>query len=980
MNIHTVQKKILTALSKSQKRCLALLLLYAAYVNCFGQDLNYRLFTIEEGLPSAYLYDVLQDEDGFIWLSTEEGVCRFDGHVFETNPIPSIQGEEIITFLLDEKEGGIWMASLSGEVLYYHNRNLEKYGPFVFYDGGDSITIQTSHLYMDADGTVWGMSKYGFVTRMEKDENGGRKPPHIFRLPFSSPLGVYEDGDTIIFTANQIINKIYGDSLWTIEYGPGYQMNSRTGWYNVQMNGKVLNNTNISLVSFDKKTNTLKEEFPELVPYFSQGINSISVDSRGRLWVMTRKGFLIVEGRENGKVKFKHHLSKFFCCVMEEDFEGNFWISTQRNGLIYIPKNEVNVIDVNDGLPSNLVTKVETFSEDEMVVSTDDGMAVLISISPTDKNRLEVKKITQITDVKSEIYDVMILDNGSKCFFSAVGLYEWFSNKIHKKTRGSFKTGRKSNDRIWVGGSTFAGYLITIDGKDSLVQLMRERTYSLVPFKGGCYFGCVTGLYKYTLKDGMHKIEEPDLITDVRSLEIDEDSVLWIGTKSKGIYLYKDSLLRTFNTKSGLPSNGCKEIFFDSTYAWIATNNGVCRMDKHDYSVSNIGINDGLPGREINSIRVLGDWIIVATNAGLAYFKKDLGLYNEPPVLRITGIEVNGNDTTLSSNYTLEHYEKNIKIKFTGIAFRQKEDVEYQVKMGDGEWTFNDTGMAEFPGLSPGIYSLGIRTKTLDSEWSTPKIIDFKIKKAFWKRPFMMVVYVLLGVVLLTFVIYFLFRYIQKQNEAQERLKASRLTALRAQMNPHFMFNSLNSIQEFILMQDRRSANKYLSRFSRLMRSILDMSDKVEVSLEKEIEALTLYLDLEAMRFEGGLDYRIQVAEDVEEAETMLPSMLIQPYVENAIKHGLMHRKDNRILIIDFSFEGDYLVCIVEDNGIGREAAAEIQSIKKYEHESKAMSLTQERLRLLNSALSTKLNVDIEDKYENGEATGTKVTIYIRQI
>jgi len=199
-------------------------------------------------------------------------------------------------------------------------------------------------------------------------------------------------------------------------------------------------------------------------------------------------------------------------------------------------------------------------------------------------------------------------------------------------------------------------------------------------------------------------------------------------------------------------------------------------------------------------------------------------------------------------------------------------------------------------------------------------------------------------------------------------------------MNPHFIFNALNSIQEFILLSDKKMANSYLGKFADLMRLILDMSNTKEVKLETEIKALQLYLELEAMRFEDNFEYQIYCNEAIDIEHTFIPSMLIQPYVENAIKQGLLHQTGLKQLWIRFFYnpEINCIECEIEDNGIGRKQPSEINRNNTRKHQSFAMSATQKRLELLNHARKKAISVDIIDKVnENQESDGTKVILHI---
>ena len=202
------------------------------------------------------------------------------------------------------------------------------------------------------------------------------------------------------------------------------------------------------------------------------------------------------------------------------------------------------------------------------------------------------------------------------------------------------------------------------------------------------------------------------------------------------------------------------------------------------------------------------------------------------------------------------------------------------------------------------------------------------------------------------------------------------LKALRSQMNPHFIFNTLNSIQHYIAVNDFKSTNKYIVQFATLIRTILHLSEKNVITLQEEIDILTMYMDLEKMRFEEQFDYKIEYSDEVDIDYDEIPSMLLQPYVENAIWHGLMNKKGKGVIKIGISVDGEYLCCSVEDNGIGREKAAQIKAKRNIQQKSIGMSVTKERLDLISD---NEVNVDTIDLYdEEGNASGTKMVIRIK--
>jgi ligand-binding sensor domain-containing protein/putative methionine-R-sulfoxide reductase with GAF domain len=221
----------------------------------------------------------------------------------------------------------------------------------------------------------------------------------------------------------------------------------------------------------------------------------------------------------------------------------------------------------------------------------------------------------------------------------------------------------------------------------------------------------------------------------------------------------------------------------------------------------------------------------------------------------------------------------------------------------------------------------------------------------------------------------------RKLLEVGKKMAETRLMALRAQMNPHFIFNSLNSIQDCIVNNHHDRALSYLTQFSKLLRLVIDYSDRMYISLEKEIEFLNLYLNIESLRFSGSFSFEINVSDDLDTEEVFIPSLLVQPFAENAIWHGLLHKQGNRKLTICFSErQNAQLKISIEDNGIGRERAGEIKATKinGIGHQSKGMKISEERISLLklqNGSPPEIVVIDLKDP--SGEPAGTKVEIYI---
>ncbi len=297
-----------------------------------------------------------------------------------------------------------------------------------------------------------------------------------------------------------------------------------------------------------------------------------------------------------------------------------------------------------------------------------------------------------------------------------------------------------------------------------------------------------------------------------------------------------------------------------------------------------------------------------------------------------------------------------------------------------------------YANLSPGNYTFKIKNANLDGVWGKERHLNIRIIPAFWQTIWFKVLIIFLIAVFF----YWLYRTrlkqinlknqlqkehleaLQKETEFKRKVSEIEMTALRSQMNPHFIFNCLNSIKLYTVQNDSVAASEYLTKFSRLIRLVLENSRKEKVDLQSELESLRLYIEMEAMRFKEKLQYTI--TENIDTSYMEIPPLLIQPYVENAIWHGLMHREKggNIDIVVAGGDTADLLKIVITDNGVGRAKAAELKSKSAVIRKSFGMKVTSERIALINQLFNTNTTVVITDLYqENGEAGGTQVILQI---
>jgi hypothetical protein len=338
-------------------------------------------------------------------------------------------------------------------------------------------------------------------------------------------------------------------------------------------------------------------------------------------------------------------------------------------------------------------------------------------------------------------------------------------------------------------------------------------------------------------------------------------------------------------------------------------------------------------------------------------------------------------DTILSKDCSLPNSLNSLSFSYVAITYQSLAKIQYQYRLLglDDKWITTKSTEIVFPFLPANNYELQVRTiNDLGLPSSIVITKSFTIMKPYWQTFwFNFILLVLLLGMAYTFYRRRIKR-IELDNLTQQEINQYRQQALSKQMNPHFLFNSLNSIQYYIVKNDKVSSSRYLSKFATLMRMILNNSQHQAISLNDELSALKLYLELEAMRFKEHFEYSIEIDPVIDQVSTFIPPFIIQPFIENSIWHGLMNREGKGLLKIKLTYKEQSISCIVEDNGIGRKKSNEIQENSHLERPSRGIAITETRLRLFDVNKTTTKPIIYTDLYnENGEALGTYVEIII---
>lgn len=320
-------------------------------------------------------------------------------------------------------------------------------------------------------------------------------------------------------------------------------------------------------------------------------------------------------------------------------------------------------------------------------------------------------------------------------------------------------------------------------------------------------------------------------------------------------------------------------------------------------------------------------------------------------------------------------------MEFAALDYRDSPKLQYAYKLEGVNNNWMNAGTHRFcsySNLSPGDYLFRIKATNSDGVWNEKgiSILIHIVPPIYLTSWFKWSVGVLMFL-LVAGLVYWRIDFVHRKERNRRRLIESELQALRLQMNPHFIFNSLNAIQNFVINSDVEKATEYLSKFARLMRMILENSKQQTILLKDEIEFLRLYLEIESVRFEERFDYTIQ-ADPALSGDVRIPSMLLQPYIENAIRHGLLHKTSRGKLTIKLASLDDTIVASIEDDGIGRKKAMEIKERQGPYYKAFGMEITHDRLKILNSFRKKEMRLNVIDLYdEHGEPNGTRIEISI---
>lgn len=714
----------------------------------------------------------------------------------------------------------------------------------------------------------------------------------------------------------------------------------------------------------------------------------------GQLWVCTSMGIYEVDfNRRKLKTGF---LKEHKVTDIVQDLEGNRWVSTLNDGLYMIPDPNVKRAVFENGESRNFLLSLAKSDDNRVFVGDIRGKIYEFSDDG-------VFRFLYDTKTTQEVENIFIDD---RKILTSIGIFtRGNSTRLRTETMGKCVTKDYLGNYV-VAGSNFAAFLTYANGNPlhlipesfpkvhvnevgfihkQIIRQQRSRATHYSFYHQKYYIGYSDGLFLYNQAGDVGEITtekgQKIIATDIKE---DAKGNIWVSTSQNGLFkIYENKVVRHFIVKDGLLSTFCRKIDVDESGVWIATNEGVNFYSFFEKKIYNVSAMMAFQGIAINDILSVNNKIWLATSSGLIFFDKAKVQKKGIPNFRILRIRANDKVLSeLSTPLTVDYYNSRVKVSIEVNHFKSLGNffIEYQLLPIDSTWHRQLAQQRDitFLSLNPNNYKLKVRLRSGD-QISEISQVSFLVAKPFWMTYW----FITLCIFCFGFVIYFVYRFALQQSSKKqlikEQLAMSQLTALRSQMNPHFMFNVLNAVQGLIYSNQKTKANEYLGSFSDLMRKTLGVSDKKEISIAEELETIQLYVELEKARFDNkDFEAFYHLPEQLDLSLYLIPTLIIQPFVENAIKHGLLHKSGSKILQMTVEQRtDDYWVIVIEDNGIGRQESAKInQQIRK--HQPFATRATSHRIQLINKISVKPIKIQTEDLMNSFQKPcGTRVTIWI---
>ncbi|HKR06890.1 MAG TPA: histidine kinase [Bacteroidia bacterium] len=969
--------------------CAALALIFFPRGEVQSQNYPLKHYTVDDGLTSNTVYDAIQDKRGFIWFATSAGASRFDGKNFERFTVDNGLSDNEVLKIRKDLSGRLWLLPFNGTVTIIDNDSiynglthplLKQLGPGFFYN----------HIYSDSAGTVWLSNLRNIYCRIHFPDSID------FTGMDSSLLFSTRSGNLLMFIKTKGITFI--SSQQGNQSHPELKKINRWCYYGDSL---FVGLTDSAIITLDKSNNL--KFFPVDIPNLRDAIEVYCDDELG-IWITSEKnGVYYYENTNNGYRFYDSFLKGEYVTSTLRDNESNVWFTVHGNGVFMLASNfkTVKSFSVENGLQENEVYSVAVDSRGRIWAGHKYGMVDVIDNGKVLHFKLREKSRTvgRVLKIAEHPSGYMLISSDVGFFILNMNNPENNIREIYFNTLSSEVTKNAAvkgfsiqrNGDVYVVCHETIHYLNSSDldvqtNPAPRISLPSKRYYAACSdYEGNLWYADFEGLMllknneqiSYKEKHPLLKQRIVDLCLAGKKIMV---SILGYGL----VVIENEKIIRHITTNDGLLSNHCGKMSESGSAVFVCTNKGlnIIKFNQQDeLEIQQLTVANGLLSSQVNDVYVFGKIIYAATLNGISEinFEQELNKQSNIPRIYFSKITWQGKSIISVNTPRISYENKYLRFDFISPFFTFPEGVAYQYKLNNENWIETQNTSLEFNSLSPSDYLLQVRARHLHSAWSAPVQYSFSILPPFY-RTWWFYLLVFSVVLIFGFVFYNLRIKTIKTEQAvklqyEQQINRLQNQSLQAMMNPHFVFNSLNAIKQQINSGNTVNATNYLSRFARLLRMNLQTVNEDFIPLKEELERIRLYFEIEKIRLEDKLNYSIEVAPGLSADDVLIPSMIIQPFLENSIWHGIMPKETNGFVKLTVDSTDEQLTIKIEDDGVGindsREMKKEFSDTKHY-----GIKLTKERLAFIQKKSNQNVILEITDKSKFGES-GTLVTIIL---
>ncbi len=983
-------------------KCIYLILVVFSCIGALAQQPSYIHFNVNNSLPSNNVYYASQDKSGYFWFATDKGVVRFNGYNFNnytTNE--GLSDNEIFDIYQDSKDR-IWFSCYNGEPSFYkdgtfHNRS------------NSNLLAQSSHFNIglkvmeDNKGNIYYLSQKAIAVFKGNGEFDQKKQNET--IAYSTLI---KNEQNEVLSIKYDTSNVYISNL-TSGHTESFSHQRKKVMPMINTKADIIGNTVYYGVHNKLVVKRSTSKVFEIATEFTDMIQFIRKESNTTLWIGTQNGLYLYDVVKNvikKRIFSGHSISSVFT-----DNEMHTWITTLDDGIFLVLNQDVELLNASNSLSFNNSLNLMILDNQSLLIGSNNFRFAVLGNGAVSNINLPVSQGNGlIRSVRSDKF-------GNFYIVTAVEIIK-LNNRFEMLKK--YKTATR--DLLFLNDDSL--YIARINGVFKVkvsdldkhandldaffirnIHLKHSANYFYKSESGNLYCIGNKGIKK------MNGKREPAIENDtlfknnITSLVESGNGVLFVSSDINGIKAVYNGRNFYINNKSGLPSNFVTSLAFDSNNnLWAGTTNGLAKVEyttvggEIQFKITNYSTINGLIDNSINDVIFYKDKIWLATNFGVCSFKeKDLSKKSVAPAFRIESIIINDSIYGLGTNTIVSPYNKNnFKIKYVGISSGSLNNIKYSYRMNglDENWNTTSNTQLQYPSLPPGNYTFEIKALNRQGEASSTSYLYITIVPAFYQTIWFRLLVAIALLLLTSFIIIFrirvrernhllkanLLRSENKQLEMEKeeinmqmKLMELEQKALRLHMNPHFLFNAINAINGFYASGEAELGKRYITKLSQLLRMLLDYSTQKIITLKQETDLLHNYFLLNQLRFQNKFDYSIEIGANLNPEIVAIPPMIIQPFVENALIHGIAPLKTKGMVKVNIEKSDNYLICTISDNGIGRKKSNELNADKI--HKSTGIKVTEERIK---ASVDAEEYLSIEDiTNAAGVCIGTKVIFKI---